>query len=402
MPVYNYTAVDKNGKEKRGSVEASSDLAARETLRQEGLIPLTVVEPNILNKEIKLGFAAKVSPRELGVFCRQFQSVLEAGITITSALMMLQEQTESKIFAQAIKETRVAVEKGETLAGAMSLNAKVFPEMLVNMVEAGEATGNLEIAFERMAVQFEKDARLKAMIAKAMIYPIILIVVVIAVVILMMVKIVPTFVATFDDIGGELPGITLMVMAVSNFLVHNWIYLVLVIVLLAVAYRVFSATEKGAVIVGRMMLKLPLFGNLNIKTASARLARTLSTLMSSGITLVEATGLVAKQMNNRIVQQVIEGAKAEVERGVPLSQPIEASGVFPPMVYHMLEIGEETGNMETMLDRVADYYDEEVEMATEALTAAMEPLIIIIMAVVVVPIILAILMPMFSIYSAVG
>lgn len=402
MPTYNYVAIEKDGKEKKGALEAVSQIAARDILKANGLLVVSLAEPNFLNKEINLSIGARVKPRELGVFCRQFQSILEAGITVTAALQMLSEQTENKVFSKAIEETRIAVEKGETLAGAMKANAKIFPAMLINMVEAGEATGNLENAFERMAVQFEKDARLKAMVAKAMVYPVILIVVIISVVLLMMIKIVPTFVATFDDIGGELPAITRTVMAISGFLVNSWYYLLGALVVLVVAYRAFAKTERGAITMGRFFLRIPLFGNLNIKTASARLTRTLSTLLSSGISLNEATALSARQMSNRVVRKVIEEARMDVEQGIPLSRPIQASGVFPPMVCHMLQIGEETGNIEAMLDRVADYYDEEVEMATEALTAALEPLMIVVMALVVVPIILAILMPMFSIYSSIG
>ncbi|MFW5650088.1 MAG: type II secretion system F family protein [Acetivibrio ethanolgignens] len=402
MPTYNYVAIEKDGKEKKGALEAVSQIAARDILKANGLLVVSLAEPNFLNKEINLSIGARVKPRELGVFCRQFQSILEAGITVTAALQMLSEQTENKVFSKAIEETRIAVEKGETLAGAMKANAKIFPAMLINMVEAGEATGNLENAFERMAVQFEKDARLKAMVAKAMVYPVILIVVIISVVLLMMIKIVPTFVATFDDIGGELPAITRTVMAISDFLVNSWYYLLGALAVLFVAYRAFAKTERGAITMGRFFLRIPLFGNLNIKTASARLTRTLSTLLSSGISLNEATALSARQMSNRVVRKVIEDARMDVEQGIPLSRPIQASGVFPPMVCHMLQIGEETGNIEAMLDRVADYYDEEVEMATEALTAALEPLMIVVMALVVVPIILAILMPMFSIYSSIG
>ncbi len=402
MPAYNYTAIGKDGKEKKGSIEAASDEAAKEMLKADGMIPITVVEPNLLTKEIAFDFGKKVTPRELGVFCRQFQSILESGITITAALDMLAQQTENKKFAEVIRDTKIEVEKGETLAGAMSQYPKFYPPILVNMIEAGEATGKLEIAFERMAVQFEKDAHLRAMISKAMVYPCILLLVVVAVVILMMVVIVPSFIGTLGQVGGELPAITRMVVAVSDFLVAYWYYLVIAIAAIVFGVRYYISTDHGALVWGRLMLRMPLFGNLNIKSASAKFTRTLSTLLASGITLVDATELVAKQMTNQVVRKVVEAAKTEVERGTTLSQPIEASGVFPPMVYHMLKIGEETGNIESMLDRVADYYDEEVENATEALTAAMEPLIIVIMALVVVPIMLAILMPMFSIYSAIG
>ena len=375
---FNYTAIDAGGKQKKGTIEAASLDAARANLKNQGLTPITVEKPNALNKELNINIGGMVKAKDLAVFCKQFQSILHAGVTVIQALGMLGEQCDNKKLQNAVQEVKVLVEKGDTLAGAMSTIPDVFPSILINMVEAGEASGSLETTFERMSISFDKDAKIKGMVMQAMIYPCVLLLVIIGVVVIMLVKVVPSFQETFDQAGGSLPGITLAVV---------------------VAIRMFMKTDQGAVFFGTIAMKAPIFGNLTIKSASARLTRTLSTLMASGIPMVAAIEIVAKLMSNRLVQVAVEDAKNEVERGVALSQPLEDSGVFPPLLCHMTRIGEETGNMEEMLEKVADYYDEEVEATTQAVTAIMEPLIIILMAAIVVPIMLAIMAPMMSIYS---
>ena len=390
---FNYTAIDASGKQKKGTIEAASLDAARANLKNQGLTPITVEKPNALNKELNINIGGKVKAKDLAVFCKQFQSILHAGVTVIQALGMLGEQCENKKLQNAVQEVKVLVEKGDTLAGAMSTIPDVFPSILINMVEAGEASGSLETTFERMSISFDKDAKIKGMVMQAMIYPCVLLLVIIGVVVIMLVKVVPSFQETFDQAGGSLPGITLAVVAISNFLIAKWPFFLGGVIAVVVAIRMFMKTDQGAVFFGTIAMKAPIFGNLTIKSASARLTRTLSTLMASGIPMV------AKLMSNRLVQVAVEDAKNEVERGVALSQPLEDSGVFPPLLCHMTRIGEETGNMEEMLEKVADYYDEEVEAATQAVTAIMEPLIIILMAAIVVPIMLAIMAPMMSIYS---
>lgn len=399
MAEFAYVAVDDSGKQKKGIIEANNLDQARANLRGQGLTPITVDVPNALNKEISFSIGGKVKSGDLALFCKQFQSILHAGVTVIQALGMLEDQAENKKLKSALTEVRTLVEKGDTLAGAMGTRDDVFPKILIHMVEAGETSGSLETALERMSVHFEKDSKIKAMVTQAMIYPVVLLVVIIGVVILMLVKVVPSFQETFDAAGGQLPAITLAVVAMSNFLIKRWYIFVGVIAVLAIGIRTFMKTEAGAQTFGRLVLKLPVFGDMVIKQACARLARTLSTLLASGITMVGAIDIVAKIMTNRIVQVVIEDAKTEVERGVPLSQPLEQSEVFPPLLCHMMQIGEETGNMEEMLEKVADYYDEEVERATQAVSAIMEPLIIVLMACLVVPIMMAIMAPMLSIYS---
>jgi type IV pilus assembly protein PilC len=402
MAVYKYEIIDPNGKHKKGTIDANDEMTARQTLKTDGSTLVSIAMAGALDKEISIQIGAPVKPKELAVFCNMFKSILAAGVTIIEALGMLAEQTENKKFKAVIEEVHDDVQKGETLSSAFAKHPKYFPEMMIQMANAGEASGSLEVSFERLSVHFEKDAHLKALVAKSMVYPIILICVIVGVVILMMTVIVPQFTSTFDEIGAELPGITKAVMAISDAIVNWWWAVLGIIAVIFIVLKSFSKTERGALLFGKIMLHAPLFGNLTIKQAAARMTRTLSTLISSGMALVEAIHITAKIMGNEVVRQAMLRAEEDVTQGFPLSTPLMEAEVFPIMVPQMVKIGEETGSLDSMLGKIADYYDEEVEMATEALVAAMEPLIIIVMAGTVVPIILAVLMPMFSLYSAIG
>ena len=400
MAAFSYVAVDASGKQKKGTIEAVNETAARNSLKSEGLMPVSVSESNMLNKEISFSLGKKVKAKDLSVFCKQFESILHAGVTVIQSLQMITDQVENKHLKKALQDTKTLVEKGETLADAMRAQEGIFPDILLNMVEAGEASGSLETSFGRMAEQFEKDNKTTSMIRSALIYPIVLLVVVIGVVALMMMYVLPQFKETLEGAGSSLPGITVLVMNMSDLMIQYWWILLIIIVGIVVAIRIFIKTETGAIVCGRVLLKVPLVKDLTVKSAAARLARTMSTLMASGIPLVNAVEIVTKIMSNRIIQKVLEEAKVDIERGTPLSEPLEASGVFPPLLYNMAAIGEETGNIEEMLEHAADFYEQEVEEVTKALTTVLEPLMIILLAVVVVTIMLAIMMPMMSMYSA--
>lgn len=402
MAGFEYVAVDARGKEKKGSIEGKDQAQAKAALKAEGLIPLSVKEQSILTKDMNFQIGSGVKPRDLSIFCRQFNSILTAGVTVISALSMLGEQTDNKSLKKAIQEVQQSVEKGETLASAMQLQEKIFPPMLIHMVEAGEASGSLEVAFDRMGTHFEKDAKLKGMVKKAMIYPIAVCVVAVGVVIIMLTFVIPQFTTMFESIDTELPAITTMVVNLSDFLRSRGYIVIAAAAVIALGIRSFKKTETGTMFFAKMGLKLPLFGVLTTKTAAARLSRTLSTLLAAGLSLISSVDIVAKTMSNEIIKRCLMDAKEEVARGIPLSQPLEQSGLFPPMVYHMARIGEETGNMEQMLDKIADYYEEEVETATAALTAAMEPLVIVVLALVVGVIIMAVMSPMFTLYNSIG
>ena len=399
MPSFSYIMIDKHGKEKKGNMEAVNEDKVTLSLKAEGFIPISVVPQNMMNKDINITIGNPIKPRDLSVFCRQFVGILSAGVSIISALDMLSEQTENKVLSKAIKGVQIAVEKGETLADAMSAEKKVFPSLLINMVEAGETSGNLEIAFDRMATQFEKDSRLKAQMKKAMIYPIVVGFVAVGVVFLMLIVVIPNFIGMFEDMDMELPFMTQMVVNMSNFVKTKWYVIIGVVIAFVVGINRFKQSPTGKIALGRLELKLPLFGNLITKSSSSRFARTLSTMLAAGIPMIEAIEITAKTMDNVIIRQVLLDAKEDVAKGIPLSIPLKNSGVFPPMVCHMTKIGEETGNIESMLEKLADYYDEEVEIATASLMAAMEPLIIVVLALIVGLLIMAIMQPMLSMYS---
>ena len=402
MATYKYEVIQEDGKPKKGTIEAATEEAAFAELQAAGHFIVSVKMVSAFEKDLEINIGRVAKPRELSVFCRQFESVLNAGVTVIDALGMLAEQTSNKAFRYAIEEVRDAVQRGETLADSMALHPKVFPELMIHMVAAGEASGSLDVAFGRIGLQMEKDARLSGIIAKSMVYPIILIIAVIGVVFILLTNVVPTFTEVLSQVDAQLPAITLAVIAASDFVVHSWYWIFGGLAVLILFLRAYTKTERGALLLGQLTLHLPLFGDLVIKTASASFSRTLSTLMATGITMIDSVGIVEKTIKNAMVRQAVKIARKQVSEGIPLSDPLEESGVFPPMVYHMIRIGEETGNLEEMLDKIAAYYDEEVEMATESLIAALEPAIIIVMAATVLPIILAVLMPMFTLYESIG
>lgn len=402
MPSYAYIAVDKTGKEKKASIEADTLDQVNLRLRKEGLIPIEVKEVGLLGKDIQLSFHQNVKPRDLSVFCRQFVSMVGAGVTIIDALGMLAEQTENKRLANATRATRTEVEKGRTLSEAMQRQGEIFPTMFINMVAAGETSGSIEIAFSRMASQFEKSAKLKGLMKKSLMYPAVLGVVATAIVIIMTTFVIPNYVKMFDGNDMQLPKITLAMLVVSDVIRGYWYLILAGLIAIIIGIREYKKTDSGAALFGYIAIHMPLFGKLNVKIYSAQFARTMSTMMFAGIPMIDAIDSVSKTMKNVLFKRQLQTAREEVAKGVPLSEPLKYGKMFPPMVIHMLFIGEETGEIETMLDNLANYYDEEVEMTTQTVMAAMEPLIIVVMAMIVLLLIASIMAPMLSMYDQLG
>lgn len=401
MASFSYVAVDSKGKQVKGSIDADNQMKASDQLKRDGLTIIEIKEQGLMDKDINLGglFKKKVSIRDLSLFCRQFVSLHRAGVTIIESMRMLTEQTENPTLREAMQEVSANVQKGETLANSMRAREDVFPPLLAHMVAAGEASGSLDIAFERMAVQFEQSAKINAMIKKAMVYPIMVLVVAVVVVIVMLTFVVPTFMEMFADMDIEMPKITLMVVAASEYMQKNWVVIVAIIIGIVVFISYFKKTPTGRGLIDKALMKMPLFGDLTVKSSSAKFARNLSTMLAAGIAMPEALQIVGDTMNNVYYEECMKNARNDVMQGVPVSTPLEKSGLFPPMVYHMVRIGEETGNTEDMLDTLAGYYEEEVEMATQSLMAALEPLIIIILAAVCGTIIGAVIAPMGAMYE---
>lgn len=400
MPGFNYTAINRNGKRVRSSLDASSIETAKSSLRGAGYTILDIKEQTTLNRDIEIPFLGNPKAKDMAVFCRQFVSILRAGVSVASVLAMLGQQTSNKKLRAAIREMQADVEKGEALATSMRRHPKIFPAILVNMVSAGEASGNLEESFRQMELYFERSKRTKSKVTSAMIYPCVLIVVMIVVLIVMMTKIIPNFLKTFEDMDAELPKITLGVMAVCEWFKSWWWVPLLVLAALIVGGVLFHRTNKGKHFFGWLARKTPVVGNLTVKTACATFCRTMEVLIGSGLTLTDSMDLAASNMGNIYYLEAIRDARALVAEGTPLRESLVRTGIFPPMVSNLVGVGEETGDLQSMMGKVADYYDEEVEEATKKLLNLMEPAIIIFMAVFVVIIVLAIYLPMINMTKA--
>ena len=402
MASYGYEAIDRAGKTVKGSVQADDQDKARADLRAQGLTVMTLVEQGALNKDINIQFKKKPSARDLSVFCNQFVAMNRAGVSILDSLRMLADATENVMLKEAIEGVRVSTEKGETLAASMEQYPKVFPSIMVHMVAAGEASGSLDVSLQRVGKQFETTSKTQALVKKAMIYPIVVLIVALAVVVVMLVVVIPRYAEMFADMGSDLPGITKAVMRMSEFIQARWWLIVIIVVALIVFFKSWSKTLSGQHALGKLAMSIPAIKNMVVKSASAQMARTLSTLIGSGVPLVEGVGITSTIMSNIWFKEALEDAKAQIMVGKPLSAPLEDCGLFPPMVYYMVRIGEETGNTEDMLDKLADYYEEEVEMAVASLMAAMEPMIIIVLALVVGVLIGACMAPMLKMYEELG
>ncbi len=400
MPTFSYIALDRSGKRIKKNMDAASIENARNSLRAAGYTLLEIKELGLLEKDIDLPFLGNPTAKDMALFCRQFQSILRAGVPVTSVLAMLGQQTENKKLRDAIREMQAAISKGETLAGSMRKHPKIFSAMLCNMIAAGEESGNLEESFRQMEAYFDKAKKTAGAVGKAMAYPCLLIVVMIVVLIVMMTTIIPNFLQTFADMDMELPWPTLMVMAASDWFVEYWWALVIGLVALIGGGIAYSKTNQGKHVFGWLTRKIPVVKNLVIKSECATFCRTLSLLLGSGLGLTEALDLVANNMNNIWFKEAVQTARTQIGEGWPLNTALRESDMFPAMVYNLVGIGEETGDLQGMLDKTADYYDDEVNDATASLLSLMEPCIMLFLAVFVLIIVLAIFLPMLNMTKA--
>ena len=400
MATFAYEAINSDGKLVKGSLEADNVDRARDSVKAQGLTVVSVGSQGTLNKDLKFDFSKGPNVRDLSVFCRQFVSMIRAGVTILDSLQMLGESTENKKLREAIFDVRTSTETGMSLSGAMAeFSPSIFPSLLISMVTAGEASGSLDIAFDRMARQFERTSRTQAMIKKAMIYPIIVVIVAIVVVIVMLEVVIPQYTSMFEDLDTELPAITKAVVAMSDGLKAYWFIIAPLIGAIVFGILTFKNTDQGKHVFGKIAITLPLTKDISVKSASALMSRTLSTLIGAGLPLVEAVDITSGVMSNIYFKEALEHANEEITIGQPFSRPLEEAGIFPPMVYYMVKIGEETGNIEDMLNKNAEYYEEEVEMAVQSFMAMLEPLIIIVLAGIVGVLIGAVMAPMLAMYQ---
>lgn len=399
MPSFGYVAIDKAGVEVKGSINAENKEKVLKEVKQMGMIPIEIVEQSIWTRDIEFDFEKKPTARDLSVFCRQFVSMTKAGVTIIEAMKMLVEQTENKALKKATEAVRAGLEKGESLASSMREHPKVFPKILISMVTAGEASGSLDVAMERMSVQFETSSKNQGLMKKAMIYPIIVALVALGVIGVMLMLVIPSYSEMFETLDAKLPPITVAVLALSSFVQENWFGIIVGVSLTILIVKAYFTTDSGQHLWAEIQFRIPIVKNLVVKSASANMARTLGTLLAAGIPLVEAVDITANTMNNVLVKEALLDAKDQIMMGIPLSEPLKESGIFPAMVHHMMKIGEEAGNTEEMLTKLSQYYDEEVEIAVQSLMAAMEPLVIIVLALVVGVLVMSVILPMMSLYD---
>jgi len=393
MPMYEYKAISNTGESIEGRYNAKDRSEIMQMLRNRNYHPVMIREV-AEGTDISLSMFGKVKTKDIAIFARQFYAMLHAGVTIIQCLDILRQQTEKPKLKAVIEKVYESVQKGSSLSEAMKDHKSVFPELFINMVEAGEASGNLDTIMERMAVHFEKETKIQNKVRSAMNYPIILAVVSVAVVIFMLVGILPTFLSMFEGSGVELPGPTRFLLGISNGLRQYWyIFLLVVIVLAYVIYRYIN-TDAGRKSFDQLKLKLPVVKNTVIKVATARFTRTLSTLLASGIPLLPAMDIVAKIVGNRIISDGLLSVKEDLRKGYDLSGPVRRLGIFPPMVDSMIRIGEESGSLDDVLNRTADFYDEEVDVAIQRMTSMLEPLMLIVMAVVIGFLVVAMYLPM--------
>ncbi len=399
---FKYNVRDKTGKVVNGKLEGESREAVATKLRQMGYIVLDLEEDRIAQLN-KIQFGTSVKTKDVTIFARQFATMINAGLSLTKCLSILADQVESKELRDVISQLNKDVEAGQSLSEAMMKHPKIFPPLFYNMVKAGETGGVLDEVLLRVADLMEQDAQLKGRVKSAMMYPMVISILVVVVVIAMMVFVVPTFIDMFSGAGQELPLPTQVLVSASNYIASiKGVITAIVLAILFVIFKQWTNTSSGKFIWDGIKLRMPVAGNIIRKTSVARFTRTFGTLVSAGVPILSAMDIVADTAGNEVVTRALKTARGAIKEGETIAKPLSESPVFPGMVVQMVAVGEETGALDQMLTKIADFYDEEVGTAIDGLASAMEPIIMVILAVVVGGIVIALYMPMFQSVTMVG
>jgi len=402
MPQFKYVAKDKDGKTVNSSMEAANNIALVEALRQKELIIISVEEAKERAKSVAFGGGERINLDELVVFSRQLATMVDAGIPLVGALDALQEQMESKVFKTIVKRVRDNVEGGLSLSEAMSKQPNVFSPFFINMVKAGESSGNLDEILDRVAIYMEKTIALIRKVKSSLIYPAVVVIMAILITTFLIVKVVPTFESIFATIGVALPLPTLILINISHIVRRYLLVVVIGLALAIFAASQLTKTEKGKLAFDTFLLRIPVIGKLLRKVAIARFARTLSTLQKSGVSILTALEIVGKTSGNKVIEAAVLQTKLSIKEGESIAQPLTASKVFPPMVTRMISVGEQTGKLEEMLGKVADFYESEVDAAVSGLTSLIEPLIIAFLGIVVGGIVVSMFLPIVKLIQVVA
>jgi type IV pilus assembly protein PilC len=400
-----YKTINPDGKRVKGTIDASSEAAATQLLRQQGLTPLSLSRSGTgLQMDIKIpGIGGKTKLKDLSVFTRQFATMISAGMSLLRSLAVLEDQSEKGTLKEAIGEIRADLERGESLSGSMGRHDRIFPPIMVAMIRAGETGGFLDRALERIATNLEKDTALRAKIKGALTYPVIVLMFSMIMIAGVLMFIVPVFEAMFLQIGGELPLPTKVIVAMSHSLVWAGPLSIVLAVVGTVVFRRELRKRPGLRLgYDRLKLKVPVFGRLLSKIAIGRFTRNLGTLLGAGVPVMQALDVVGATTGNAVVSQAVADVATAVRNGQPMSVPLRGNKVFPQMVTQMVEVGEESGQISDMLDKIADFNDREVASAAESLTAAIEPIMVVLMGVIVGSMVVCLYLPMFTIYESIG
>ncbi|MEA5076765.1 MAG: type II secretion system F family protein [Coriobacteriia bacterium] len=399
---FKYNVRDKTGKVVNGKLEGESREAVATKLGQMGYIVLDLEEDRIAQLN-KIQFGTSVKTKDVTIFARQFATMINAGLSLTKCLSILADQVESKELRDVISQLNKDVEAGQSLSEAMMKHPRIFPPLFYNMVRAGETGGVLDEVLLRVADLMEQDAQLKGRVKSAMMYPMVISILVVVVVIAMMVFVVPTFIDMFSGAGQELPLPTQILVAISNYTASiKGVITAIVLAILYVVFKQWTNTNSGKFIWDGIKLRMPVAGNIIRKTSVARFTRTFGTLVSAGVPILSAMDIVADTAGNEVVTRALKTARGAIKEGETIAKPLSESPVFPGMVVQMVAVGEETGALDQMLTKIADFYDEEVGTAIDGLASAMEPIIMVVLAVVVGGIVIALYMPMFQSVTMVG
>ena len=398
MKKFKYKAMKNDGTKTTGEYEANSRDDVMEMITSNGYYPLKVEE---VIESTTINIHKKIKVKEISIFCRQMYTMLDAGVPLINALNLMSTQVTNKHLVEIVKELEEDVRKGEMLSNSMRKFPEAFPTLLTSMVELGEASGNLDEMFLRMSTHFEKENKINNKVKAAMIYPIILAIVGVAALIVVMVFVMPTFVSLFDSSGAELPAATRLLIGLSSFMSNHYLMVVGILIAVVVGIIMYSKTESGIYFFAKLKISFPLIKDLNRKMIVSRFTRTLSTLLASGVSLVESLPIVSAVLNNVIAEDEVLKIRERVVKGEGLSTPIEDCELFPPMLSSMVRIGEESGALDDMLNKTADFYDEEVEQAIQTLTSMLEPIMIIIMGLVIGFMVIALMLPLYGSYDLV-
>ncbi len=406
MPTYKYNAKDQDGKNVSGKIAADNEALIVAELRKRNLIILSIQEEK--TSGVKEGESSKkktsrkkVKSEDIVIFTRQFATMIDAGIPILQALEALGEQTSNPSFRESVLEIREDIQLGSSLSSSFAKHPKIFDQLYINMIRVGESGGILPTILDRVAIYLEKSERLRQKVQSAMIYPSVIVTMALGITLLLIIKVVPTFASIYDSLGQKLPAMTQVLIDSSTFLQKYFLGVAVGIVVAVIVFNKYRKTESGRLQVDSLLLKIPVFGDLVCKVSVSRFARTFSTLSSSGVPILESLDIVGKTCGNRVIELLVEEVKMSVKGGESIAIPLAKSSVFPPMVTKMIAIGEKSGQMEKMLAKVAEFYDEQVDTAVEGLTKIIEPLIIGFLGIVVGFIVVALFMPILNLTQAV-